>query len=285
MTESAPEYVAARIALLDALQALDEHRAAVIVVGAQAVYARTDNAGITSAPFTTDGDLALDITHLEDAPLIGELLERAHFRLKPSHTGNGIQPGQWQLDVTIDGISYTPQVDLIVPAGSLPQGSHRGARLPSHGNTVAMRTAGLEASLVDHDPVMFAALTAGDDRSYRVEVAGTAALLVAKIHKIGDRLDDMSRPNRQADKDALDVLRLVRTTPAAVMAARLETLCRDPRCADSVEAAIARLPDMFGRARAPGVEMAQRAAATDIADAVVAAQLTTYVRSLRATLA
>jgi hypothetical protein len=283
MTESvpAPEYIAARIALLDALQALAEHRSAVIVVGAQAVYVRTSTAGILSAPFTTDGDLALDITQLGDAPRLGELMEQAHFRLKPNDTGNGIQPGQWQLDVTVDGAAYTPQVDLIVPAGSLDdQRSHRGARLLSHGNTAAMRTSGLEAALIDHDPIAFTALVAGDDRSYRVEVAGTAALLVAKIHKIGDRLDDTTRPNRQADKDALDVLRLVRATPAAVMADRLDELRQHPRCAAIVDEAITRLPTMFGRPRAPGVEMAQSAAATDIPAAVVAAQLTTYVNSV-----
>lgn len=282
---TAPEYVAARIALLDALDALAAHRAAIIVVGAQAVYARTSTAGITSAPFATDGDLALDITQLGDTPRIGELMEQAHFRLKPNQTGNGIQPGQWQLDVRVDGTSYTPQVDLIVPAGSLAQGSRRGARLPSHGNTAAMRTPGLEAAVVDHDPVVFAGLGDGDDRRYQVKVAGPAALFVAKIHKIGDRLDDMSRPGRQADKDALDVLRLVRTTPTAVMADRLDSLRHDPRCADVVEGAIARLPAMFGRSRAPGVEMAQTAAATDVPAAVVATQLTAYVTTVLDTLA
>jgi hypothetical protein len=215
MTESAPapEYVAARVALLDALEALKEHRAAIIVVGAQAVYAWTDTAGITSAPFTTDGDLALDVTRLADAPDMFELMEQADFRLKRNDLGPGLRPGQWQLDVTINGAPYTPQVDLIVPAGSLEPSSHRGARLLGHGKNAAMRTPGLEAVLADHHNKEFRALVAGDDRRYQVAVAGTAALLVAKIHKIGDRLDDSRRPDRQADKDALDVLRLVRTTP------------------------------------------------------------------------
>jgi len=40
-----------------------------VVVGAQAVYLRTGVAGLTVAPFTTDGDVALDPTLLGDDPL------------------------------------------------------------------------------------------------------------------------------------------------------------------------------------------------------------------------
>jgi hypothetical protein len=64
------------------------------------------------------------------------------------------------------------------------------------------------------------------------------------------------------------------------MADRLDELRQHPRCAAIVDEAITRLPTMFGRPRAPGVEMAQSAAATDIPAAVVAAQLTTYVNSV-----
>ncbi len=54
------EYVAARKVLLDALMALAPHGRAIIVAGAQAVYLRTGSADLAVAPFTTDGDLALD---------------------------------------------------------------------------------------------------------------------------------------------------------------------------------------------------------------------------------
>lgn len=60
MSEYAPEYVAARTVLLDVLEALGSQREAVIIVGAQAVYLRTGDAGIRSAaPYTTDADLVL----------------------------------------------------------------------------------------------------------------------------------------------------------------------------------------------------------------------------------
>ncbi len=47
-----PALVAARRALLDALQALESQRAAVIVAGAQAIYMHTGEADVPLAPFT-----------------------------------------------------------------------------------------------------------------------------------------------------------------------------------------------------------------------------------------
>ena len=52
-----PLYVEARQILLDALVALAPHGDAVIVVGAQAVYLRTNETELAIAPYTTDGDL------------------------------------------------------------------------------------------------------------------------------------------------------------------------------------------------------------------------------------
>src|SRR4249920_2596028 len=64
-----PEYVEARRVLLDALEALGPHRAAVVLAGAQAVYLRTGPSSLAIAEHTTDGDLAVDPRLLEDAPL------------------------------------------------------------------------------------------------------------------------------------------------------------------------------------------------------------------------
>ena len=41
----------------------------------------------------------------------------------------------------------------------------------------------------------------GDDRAYTANVAGPAALLVAKLHKLGER---QATPGRLVDKDAHD---------------------------------------------------------------------------------
>jgi len=70
VTEADPRYVAARRVLLDALEALTAHRAAIIVAGAQAVYLRTSLTDLGIAPYTTDGDLALDPTLLGGEPAL-----------------------------------------------------------------------------------------------------------------------------------------------------------------------------------------------------------------------
>lgn len=63
-----PEYVAACRVLLDALEALAPHRSAFMVAGAQAVYLRAGESETGIAPYTTDGDLALDPMLLTDDP-------------------------------------------------------------------------------------------------------------------------------------------------------------------------------------------------------------------------
>ena len=61
-------YVLARRVLLDALAALGSHRDAVIVVGAHAVYLRVGDADLAVAPYTTDGDIAIEPAALRETP-------------------------------------------------------------------------------------------------------------------------------------------------------------------------------------------------------------------------
>jgi hypothetical protein len=61
--------VAARAALLDALDALAEQRDALVLIGAQAVYLHTGGADIALAEATKDSDLAVDPRALVDDPL------------------------------------------------------------------------------------------------------------------------------------------------------------------------------------------------------------------------
>jgi hypothetical protein len=60
--------VAARRALLDALEALAAHRDSVIVIGAQAIYMHTGGAAVGLAETTKDSDLALDTRSLSNVP-------------------------------------------------------------------------------------------------------------------------------------------------------------------------------------------------------------------------
>jgi hypothetical protein len=248
MSEHDPRYVAARRTLLDALEALAPHAGAVIVVGAQAVYLRTgpDEEGI--APFTTDGDLALDPKLLAGEPVLEAAMEAAGFVLQD-------QPGVWLPAAKGDDLSVP--VDLIVPEGAAAPGGRRGARLGPHGKRAAHRAVGLEAALVDHTPMLIAALDPADGRRIDANVAGVAALLMAKAHKVRDRLGS-PRPGRADDKDAADVYRLMRDSSPPRVARTLRTLRRHPVAGPSVRDGGDYLLADFSR-RGEGIAMAARA--------------------------
>lgn len=141
MPDLASEYVAARTVLLDAIEALGSQREAIIVVGAQAVYLRTGDAGITGvAPYTTDADLALAPARLADEPHIETLLGEADFEQKG-------EPGVWWKTVDIAGNPTNVEVDIMVPERYAPTGGRRSVRLPPHDKMVARKAIGLEGSM------------------------------------------------------------------------------------------------------------------------------------------
>lgn len=253
---SPPEYIAARRVLLDALEALKPHEAAVVLAGAQAVYLRTGPRSLPIAEFTTDGDLALDPRRLSDSPPLGELMEAAGFQL--TELQGSPEPGIWQKPTAVDGLEIVVPVDLIVPTAVAPPGGSRGARLPGHGKRAARKTSGLEAALVDNDMVSVAALDPEDRRTARLRVAGVAALLVAKTHKIADRID-ADRADRLEDKDASDVVRLMQTGPPPAVASKLRELLQDAVSAESAGFAVERFRGLFGNRTGVGIEMAARA--------------------------
>ncbi|HET6497735.1 MAG TPA: hypothetical protein VFH17_01590 [Coriobacteriia bacterium] len=81
-------------------------------------------------------------------------------------------------------------------------------------------------------PSLESAMEPGDRRSVDVRVAGPAALLVAKLHKVAER---RGTPDRLVDKDALDIYRLL-------VAVRTPTLARAMRglLADRISAQVTR---------------------------------------------
>lgn len=86
-------------------------------------------------------------------------------------------------------------IDLLVPASVSPGKGRRAARLAGHDSRVARIVSGLDGALVDVDMMSLAALDA-DPRRFDVRVAGPAALLVAKAHKINER----KGTDRQSDR-------------------------------------------------------------------------------------
>ena len=72
-------YVIARRVLLDALEALADHRDALILVGAQAIYLRTGEADLAVSPYTTDADLGIDPSVLSETPPLERAFMQANF--------------------------------------------------------------------------------------------------------------------------------------------------------------------------------------------------------------
>jgi hypothetical protein len=235
-----PEYVAARRVLLNALDALGPHRKAIVLVGAQAIYLHVGEGDLAVSPYTTDGDLAIDPRELDDKPELTKALESAGFEL-------AIRPGTWTMTEV--------QIDLLVPA-SMGGSGRRGARLGPHGNEVARKASGLEAAMVDHELFRVAALDPPDNRAFDIQVAGVAALLVSKIHKINERKDDETR---RQDKDGLDVLRLLRHAPTKYLALTLSKLATHPISGEITTQARGLLEELFADRTSVGAQMAVRA--------------------------
>jgi hypothetical protein len=250
-------YVEARRVLLDALEALVNHRQAIIVVGAQAVYLRTGPSSATGiAPFTTDADIAIDPRILAEKPALEQVLGDAGF------TRDSSRVGTWSMHVVGGGTEFDVDVDLLVPEEVLTTPGRRDARLRGHAERSARRVAGLEAALVDHDFLAITSLDREDRRSVTVRVAGSAALLIAKLHKVAERLAEPARPSQRRsrvnDKDAADIYRLFQAISVASMAARFQLAAQSQVSEASAARARDHLVNLFGRRGAAGIEMAVR---------------------------
>jgi hypothetical protein len=163
--------------------------------------------------------------------LLDDAMQEAGFRLDTTHP----QPGSW---ISPAGIP----VDLMVPTALAGDRGRRGARIPPHSIHATRRTNGLEAAVVDHAPMTIAALDPTDPRQATLNVAGPAALLISKLHKLGERRND---PGRLLDKDAHDIYRLLVVSNSDQLASRFGTLARDDLAGDATRAAITYLKGLF----------------------------------------
>lgn len=254
--------VAARRALLDALDALVEHRPALVLVGAQAIYFHTGNAPVALAESTKDSDLAINPRQLGDDPLLEGAMRRAGFTQNPRDS----QPGSW---LSPSGVP----VDLMVPQRLAGVGSRRSGRIAPHDDHATRRTTGLEAAIIDQAPMLIPSLDPDDSRAIGMNVAGPAALLIAKLHKLGERqgreasdsnrsteAGSLTTPRRLLDKDAHDVFRLLVATESAAIAATLRQLRENEFCGEVTKQALIYLKELFAAGPdALGAMMAGRA--------------------------
>jgi hypothetical protein len=151
-------------------------------------------------------------------------------------------------------------VDLMVPehlAG--PSGKNaRSARIPPHDRRATRRARGLEAAVVDNDVMEVRALDSVGTRRLNARVAGPAALVIAKSHKIGER--STFAPSRLIDKDAHDLYRLLVDTDTEMLATTFRSLLREEVCAEVTAAAQGYIDDLFASGpEAIGSVMAGRA--------------------------
>ncbi|TWE11241.1 hypothetical protein [Rudaeicoccus suwonensis] len=223
--------VVARTVMLDALAALADHREAVVVIGAQAVYLRTSTAPVALAEATKDSDLAIDPRMLGEDPRVEVAMRSAGFEPNPDDG----QPGSW---VSRLGVP----VDLMVPDALAGTGGRRGARVPPHDRRAMRRARGLEAAVVDHSIEEVRALDPSDTRRFDVRVAGPAALLVAKIHKLSERIDT---PHRLNDKDAHDMYRILRAIETGELVDGFERLAADEVSAEVTAEALSQIQDLL----------------------------------------
>lgn len=192
------------------------------------------------APFTSDGDLALNPDVLDDEPLLVEALLAAGFSLT-------VKPGTWA--------RHAVQIDLMVPSAVGGTG-RRSARIGPHGTEVARKAKGLEAALVDYGVFTLAALDPADARTIEVAIAGRSALLVAKLHKLAEREGTLAR---WSSKDGLDALRIVQGGDLAKIGAVLAGLEAHPIVGAVTREARALLRRLFGTSSAHAAAMAVRA--------------------------
>lgn len=216
-------------------------------MGAQAVYVHTESVDDSFAlsPFTYDADIALDPDPLANSPAIIDVMSRAGFQLT-------VPPGTF----TKDGGA---QVDLMVPAAVGGPG-RRGARLKGHNKKAARKVHGLEGALVSYTRRKISSLVPDTDRSCILKVAGPAALLVAKVHKIGERLEDAAgHRQEQLPKDAFDIHRLLLAIDTAELAEEFQRLLSHGISSCVTSEALTLFQDLFGSRSGMGTGLLVRA--------------------------
>ncbi|OLR95478.1 hypothetical protein [Actinokineospora bangkokensis] len=266
---------AARGVLLDALWALEPHLDRLTVVGGQAVHLRTSPAPLRSAAYTSDGDLHLDPRGIAEQPRIEEALRAAGFARKHADL-----PGLWQRTVAVGGVPTKVAVDLLT-GFTLVRGGRRSADIEPHDRMAVNRVRGLETAAVDRSAMVIGSLDPRDDRAVTVHVAGEVALLVAKAHKIGDRLEQRAaRPDRLVDKDAGDVYRIMVTADAGAVAAAFTALLAHPVVGEVTGIGLRLLRRQFGARDTEGVRMAVAALAGDVPETRVRVVMPAFVARL-----
>lgn len=142
-------------------------------------------------------------------------------------------------------------MDLLVADAMSAEKGKRAAVLTGQDARAARYVYGIEAALYDNGPLVVAALDNADPRSFEIAVAGPAALLIAKLIKLKERLFS----GKLDAKDAFEIYRLLQGDARAIaqgwLRAESEALSR-PVAAVAEEA----LRELFAADGSRGAEIA-----------------------------
>jgi hypothetical protein len=228
--------------LIQTIQALQPFQNALTIVGAHAVHVwATDAWGAIDMQATRDADIAINPVFVSDEPKVLELLEG--INISPALKD---RPGIYGFDSERDfDWAARTTVDLIVPETYAGKG-RRSAHIPGQ-NRATTRAVGLELALWDRHLIK---LSTFDDPTILVDtyVSGPAALLIAKSHKIHERLLAItSRPDRLRPKDSGDVALLMMVSDAKEIAQTMATECAlHPEISEVVCSGATWLIEMYG---------------------------------------
>lgn len=231
--------LATRVAIANVVRTLGGNSEALVLIGAHAIYLRTPDFRSAVAPATKDADFVLRPEVLTTIDPLDQVLVSAGYQRKGSDL-----PGTW-VDPT------GAELDFMTPG---PRRSKRSAPVPPHGQGAIQHVEGAEGCLVDFD-----LMPLPDVNNVRIRVAGSAGLLIAKLHKVHERI---GTPQRDYAKDSFDIYRLLAGTTPDEITSRLKAILASPFGVESAESGLRLLEELFAAgADAPGSLRAGRAAA------------------------
>jgi len=228
--------------LIDTLRALDEFADAVTVVGAHAVHVWVqDSWGPIDMQATRDADLAVNPVFVTPDPKLLDLMNG--IGAAPALPDRpGVYGYATEADLPLD---QRTTIDLIVPEAYAGPG-RRSARIAGQQHA-ASRAVGLELAIWDRHRRTLATFDEPIDQ-VDARVAGPAALLVAKAHKVHERLLEVdTRPDRLRPKDSGDVALLMMVSQPTDVAHTMVTQSdAHPEIAQTVLDAAHWLTEMYG---------------------------------------
>jgi len=227
--------------LVDTIRTLAGFSDAITVIGAHAVHVWTQEAwGLVEMQATRDADLAVNPVFVAPDPKLLDLL--GGLGLSPALPD---RPGIYGYDEEAAlPLPERTTIDLIVPEAYAGPG-RRAARIVGQKST-ASRAVGLELAIWDRHRRTLSAL---DEPAESVDawIAGPAALLVAKAHKVHERLGQVDvRADRLRPKDSGDIALLMMVSkPDEVARAMVEQSTAHPEITEVVDDAARWLVEMY----------------------------------------